>query len=251
MSAPEREQDLPSAPAGRVFASTHWSVVLSAADSSAPHAQESLEKLCRAYWYPLYAYVRHRGYEPHDAQDLTQEFFLRLLDKHYLAQVDRRKGKFRSFLLVAVNHFLANEWDRAKAAKRGGRVTFVSFDEAIAEESLQLENTAGASPEKIFERRWAMTILDQVIARLRKEFDDAGKAEEFAALKMFLMGEKSSASYADLARRFQTTEAALKMAVQRMRHRCGELLREEIANTVTTPQQVEEEVRLLFAALGG
>ena len=233
------------------FTTTHWSVVLNAAESTSSGGQEALEKLCRTYWHPLYAYVRHRGYEPHDAQDLTQEFFLRLLDKHYLAQVDPHKGKFRSFLIVAVNHFLANEWDRAKAAKRGGRVTFVSFDEATAEESLQLENMAGASPEKIFERRWALTILDQVIARLRKEFDEAGKTEQFEALKMFLMGEKSSASYADLAGRFHTTEAALKMAVQRMRQRCGELLREEIANTVTTPLQVEEEVRFLFGALGG
>ena len=231
------------------FATTHWGVVLAAGHSSSPDAQEALEKLCRTYWYPLYAYVRQQGHTPHDAQDLTQEFFLRLLQRHYLAQVDPHKGKFRSFLMVAVKHFLANEWDRAKAAKRGGRATFISFDEASAEKRYALESATDASPEKIFERRWALAVLDQVLGRLREEFEQVGKTKQFAALKIFLSGEKPSASYAELAAGLQTTEAALKMAVQRMRRRCGELLREEIAHTVASGEQVEEEIRCLFAAL--
>src|SRR2546421_8672265 len=231
------------------FTTTHWSVVLSAADSSAPGAQDALEKLCRTYWYPLYAFVRQRGHDAHDAQDLTQEFFLRLLEKHYLAQVDPHKGKFRSFLMVAVNHFLANEWDRARAAKRGGRGSFLSFDEVAGEKRYALEASVEASPEKIFERRWAMTVLDQVLVHLRHEFEQAGKAQQFEALKIFLSGDKPSASYAELATKLQTTEAALKMAVQRMRRRCNELLREEIAQTVASPEQVEEEIRCLFAAM--
>jgi len=235
---------------GTVFATTHWSVVLSAADASAPGAQEALEKLCRIYWYPLYLYVRQRGHEQHDAQDLTQEFFLRLLEKQYLAQVDPCRGKFRSFLIVAVNHFLANQWDRAKAAKRGGRITFVSFDEALAEQRYAIEAATDASPEKTFERRWAVTLLGQVLVRLRDEFAQAGKIQQFESLKIFLSGEKPSVSYAELAARLQTTEAALKMAVLRMRQRCGELLREEIATTVADPQQVEEEIRCLFAIMG-
>jgi RNA polymerase sigma-70 factor (ECF subfamily) len=234
----------------RWFTTTHWSVVLGATDASAPGAEESLEKLCRTYWYPLYAYVRQRSHPPHDAQDLTQEFFLRLLDKHYLAQVDPQKGKFRSFLMAAVNHSLANEWDRVRAAKRGGRVTFISFDDASAEQRYASELVTDASPEKIFERRWALVILDQVLGRLRDEFAKAGKTQQFESLKTFLMGERPAVSYAELAARLGTTEAALKMAVKRMRHRCAELLREEIAHTVSSSEQVEEEVRCLFAAMG-
>ncbi|PYJ03236.1 MAG: RNA polymerase subunit sigma-24 [Verrucomicrobia bacterium] len=240
----------PASSEKRWFTTTHWSVVLAAGHDSSPGAQEALEKLCRTYWYPLYAYVRQRGHEPHDAQDLTQEFFLRLLDKHYLAQVDRRKGKFRSFLMVAVNHFLANEWDRAKAAKRGGRVAFIPFEEASPEQRYALELVTDASLEKIFERRWALVVLDQVLAHLRDEFARSGKIQQFESLKMFLTGEKPSVSYAELAARLQTTEAALKMAVKRMRRRCAELLREEVAHTVDSPEQVEEEIRCLFAAMG-
>src|SRR5262245_28585690 len=232
------------------FTTTHWSVVLAAGHDSSPGAQEALEKLCRTYWYPLYAYVRQRGHTPQDAQDLTQEFFLRLLDKHYLADVDPSKGKFRSFLMVAVNHFLANEWDRANAAKRGGRVAFIAFEEAPAEQRYALELVTDASPEKVFERRWAMVVLNRVLAHLREEFAQAGRTEQFESLKIFLTGEKPSVSYAEVAVRLHTTEAALKMAVKRMRQRCAQLLREEIAHTVDSPEQVEEEIRCLFAAMG-
>src|SRR5215472_8598429 len=156
------------------FSTTHWSVVLAAGDSAAPGAAEALEKLCRAYWFPLYAYVRKLGYGPDDAQDLTQGFFLRLLDKHYLGQVDPQKGRFRSFLMVSIRHFLANELDRAKAAKRGGRIDFVAFDDPAVEQRYSLEANREASPEKVFERRWALAVLDRVLARLRQEFEEAG-----------------------------------------------------------------------------
>lgn len=248
--APEHSKLNSQGSGGQWFATTHWSVVLTAGQSASPGAAEALEKLCGTYWYPLYAYVRQRGHEPHDAQDLTQEFFLRLLDKRYLAQVDQSKGKFRSFLMVAVNHFLANEWDRVKAVKRGGGVRFVALDGASAEERYALEPVTDASPEKIFERRWALSVLEQVLAHLRDEFGQAGKAQQFEALKIFLTGERPSVSYAELAARLQTTEAALKMAVKRMRRRCAELLREEIASTLDSREQVEEEIRCLFAAIG-
>jgi RNA polymerase sigma-70 factor (ECF subfamily) len=235
-----------------VFATTHWSVVLSAAGDHSPAAEEALEKLCRAYWRPLYTYVRRRGLEPNDAQDLTQEFFWRLLDKNYLAQVDPRKGKFRSFLLVAVNHFLANEWDKARAVKRGGRVTFLPLDAGAAEEHLQpVPCSHTTSPEKLYEQSWSLALLERALTRLRQEACDAGRERQFAELKVFLTGERPSISYAELAVRLETTEAALKMAVQRLRRRFAELVREEIAQTVSSADEVEEEIRHLFTVLGG
>lgn len=231
------------------FASTQWGTVLSARGENDSAAGAALEQLCRAYWHPLYAYVRRRGHSPQDAEDLTQTFFHRLLDRNYLTQVDPRKGRFRSFLLVAMNHFLANQWDRAAAVKRGGRVTFVPLDAATTEERYAAETTARSSPERDFDRRWALAVLDRVLNRLRAEFESNGKGQQFDILKVFLTAEERPVSYATLARQIDTTEAALKMAVQRMRHRCGELLREEIAQTVTNSEDVEEEVRSLFEAL--
>jgi len=233
------------------FATTHWSVVtLAGGDSSIPAAQ-ALEKLCRAYWYPLYFFVRRRGYAVHEAQDLTQSFFARLLDMHYLNAVDRTKGKFRSFLLAALEHFLANEWRRAHAQKRGGSINFISLDDDSAEQQYLQVSAGDPSPEKLFEQQWAMTLLEQVLARLREEFVAAGKVNLFGELKIFLTGEKRAISYAELAGRLGTTEAAVKTAVSRMRQRYGELLREEIANTVSSPLEVEEELRTLYAALSG
>jgi RNA polymerase sigma-70 factor (ECF subfamily) len=234
------------------FATTHWSVVLSAADEHSPGARQALEQLCRAYWRPLYTYVRRRGLTPDDAQDLTQEFFWRLLDRNYLSQVDPRKGKFRSFLLVAVNHFLANEWDKARAVKRGGRVTFVPLDAAAAEEHLQaLSYSQSTSPERLYEQSWSLALLERALSRLRQEARDAGRERQFSELKILLTGERSSASYAELAVRLDTTEAAVKMAVQRLRRRFAELVREELAQTVSSPDEVEEELRHLFAVLAG
>lgn len=231
------------------FVTTHWSVVLSAKQEESATADAALERLCRNYWWPLYAFVRRRGYEAHDAQDLTQEFFARLLAKDFLRAVDRSKGKFRSFLLAAMENFLAKEWRRANAQKRGGQFTFVSTDAESAEQQYLQVPAANLSPEQLYEQQWATTLLNQTLTRLREEFVAAGKQAQFDAIKVFLTGEKHAASYAELAARLRTTEAALKMAVSRMKERYGELLKAEIANTVGDPKVVDEELRALFGAL--
>jgi len=231
------------------FTTTHWSVVLTAGDQDASESAAALETLCRSYWYPLYAYVRRRGYEPADAQDLTQEFFARLLSKDYLRAVDRTKGKFRSFLLAALEHFLANEWRRAQAQKRGGQFRFISLDDTSVEDQYRLAPASLDSPEQFFEQQWAITLLEHAVAKLRDEFTSSGKATFFEQFKIFLTGEKQAFSYAELAARMNTTEAAVKMAVSRMRQRYGELLRLEIANTVASPAEIDEELQALFAAL--
>ena len=201
------------------FTTTHWSVILAAARDQPSQSAGALEALCRVYWYPLYAYVRRRGHEAHEAEDLTQEFFSRILQSGFLRAVDPRKGKFRSFLLAAMEHFLANNWRDAHA------------------------------PEQLFEREWATALLEQVLKRLREEFRASGKAELFERLKLFLTGEKRATPYAELAAQLGTTEGALKMTVSRLKHRYGELLRSEIATTVAQPGEIEEELRALFAAL--
>ena len=232
------------------FATTHWSVIAAAATGpDSPHAREALETLCRTYWYPLYAYIRQHGQTHPDAQDVTQSFFLQLLDKNWLTQVDRRKGKFRSFLLVAMNHFLANEWRRLRTEKRGGHAVLISLDEATAEERWQLEPTTDATPETAFEQRWAAALLERVLYRLRAEQVTAGRSKLFDELKVFLVGRRGEVAYADLAARLESTEGALKMAVQRLRHRYGEILREEVANTVSSPDDVEAELRYLLTVL--
>jgi DNA-directed RNA polymerase specialized sigma24 family protein len=230
------------------FVTTQWSVVLTASGGTI-EADAALERLCSVYWLPLYAFIRRRGYEAHDAQDLTQEFFFRLLAKDSLRAVDRSKGKFRSFLLGALEHFLANEWRNAHAQKRGGKFSFVSTDIQSAEQQYLQVPHAGLSPKQTFERQWATTVLDQTLARLRGEWVASGKGTQFESLRIFLTGEKRASSYAELAARFGTTTAALKMTVSRMRKRYGELLREEIASTVSTDEEVDEEMRSLFAAL--
>ena len=234
---------------GEWFLTTHWSVVLTAREAASPQATEALEKLCRAYWWPLYAFVRRRGYDLPDAQDLTQEFFARLLEKKWLESVDRTKGKFRSFLLAALEHFLANEWRRSQAQKRGGQIMFMSLDEEGAEQQYLHVATAGLSPQQLFEQQWATALLDQVLAALREEFAMAGKGALFEEVKIFLTGEKRAVSYAALAAKLDTTEAALKMAVSRMRQRYGELLRAQIAHTVASSEDIDEELRVLLAAL--
>ena len=241
--------EAPGAVGQSLFTTTHWSVVLAAADQETSEAAAALERLCSTYWYPLYAYVRHRGHSPEDSQDLTQEFFCRLLQKNYLAHLDPRKGKFRSFLLAAINHFLANEWDRARTLKRGGQVTFLSLDEVQAEQRYQGEQLPARSPEEIYERTWAVALLDKVLGRLREETAASGQSTRFEHLKAALMGERPSLPYAELALKLGTTEPALKMAVQRLRRRYAELLREEIAHTVRGPEEVEDELRHLRAVL--
>ena len=244
---PDTEQS--DAASARCFVTTHWSVVLTAKQSESTEADAALERLCRAYWWPLYAFVRRRGYEAHDAQDLTQEFFARLLAKGFLQGVDRSKGKFRSFLLAALEHFLANEWRRAHAQKRGGNFTFISINDDSAEQPYLQVPASSLSPEQLFEQQWAMTLLNETIARLQEEFVATDKRALFEEIKFFLTGEKRAVSYAELAAKLGMTEAALKMAVSRMRQRYGELLRAEIANTVSSQDEVETELRALFAAL--
>lgn len=231
------------------FVTTHWSVVLSAQENCSSVADAALERLCRAYWWPLYAFVRRRGYEAHDAQDLTQEFFARLLAKDFLRAVDRSKGKFRSFLLAALEHFLAKEWRRANAQKRGGKFTFVSINDDSAEQPYLQVPASNLSPEQLFEQQWAIALLEQAVAKLRAEFIADGKATQFELLKITLTGEKRAETYARMAAKLETTEAALKMAVWRMHKRYGELLRAEITNTVTDPAEVEAELQALFKAL--
>jgi len=231
----------------RTFATTHWSVIQTAGQGTSAQADAALERLCHTYWWPLYAYVRRRGHQPHDAQDLTQEFFARLLAKDFLRAVDRSKGKFRSFLLAAMEHFLANEWRKAQAQKRGGGAAVISLDDTSTENRYQQLPSPELSPERVFEQQWYMTLLDQAVSRLREEFVSSGKGELFSEIKIFLT--RREGGYAELAVKLQTTEAALKMAVSLMRQRYGELLREEVADTVSSPSEVEAELRALVAAL--
>jgi len=211
---------------------------------------EALERLCRTYWFPLYAYVRRRGYDAEEAKDLTQEFFLRLLQKHYLAHADRSKGRFRSFLLTALNHFLANDWRRAQAAKRGGGQPLISLDDPAAETRYALEPLSDLTPEKIYERRWALTLLDRALGRLAAEYEAAGRSPQFERLQGFLATESGETRYAAVAAELGMTADAVGVAVHRLRYRYRELVREEIAHTVASPAEVEDEIRWLFTAVG-
>jgi RNA polymerase sigma factor (sigma-70 family) len=229
------------------FDSTRWSLILAARDRGSSDARAALGELCRAYWYPLYAFIRHRGHDHEVAEDLTQEFFLRLLESDDLVHVDRSKGKFRAFLLAACTHFLANERDRQRARKRGGGRKFVSIERADAEQSYALEPVDRLTPEALFARRWAMTLLDQTIDQLRSEFRRAGELDRFEALKPTLTGDRLG--YPDLADRLNITVGAAQVAVHRLRQRYREALRARIAATVDDPSQIDEEICDLFAAL--
>jgi RNA polymerase sigma-70 factor (ECF subfamily) len=232
-----------------IFATTHWSVVLNAADASSPSVAAALEQLCRTYWYPLYAFVRRKGNSPHDAQDLTQAFFARLLEKNYVAQANRERGRFRTFLLAALTHFLADEWDKTRRLKRGGGREVISFDAATAEERYRLEPVDQFDAAKLYERRWVTTLFDKVLARLEQEFRDSGKGELFDGLKSSLLAEECGSSYVEIGAGLSLTESAVKQAVHRMRLRYRELFREEIAQTVAGPGEVEDELEHLFAVL--
>ena len=232
-----------------VFATTHWSVVLSAGRLDTLGAGRALEKLCQTYWYPLYSYVRRRGYAPHDAEDLTQEFFARFLAHDWVANADREKGRFRTFLLSAMNHFLANEWDKARAQKRGGGARPLPLEVETAETRYVREPADRVTPEQHFERRWALTLLETVTSRLGAEFEQAGKAELFAALSPCLVGDRTAQPYEELAKKLALSEGAVKSAVHRLRQRYRELLRDEIAGTVAAPGDVEDELRHLITVL--
>jgi RNA polymerase sigma-70 factor (ECF subfamily) len=231
------------------FAATRWTLVLSAArGTQTPCAATAMAELCRIYWYPLYAFIRHRGHGAHDAEDLTQEFFARLLDRHFLAAADRDKGRFRTFLLMAVKRFLANEHDAAQTQKRGGGQRFVPLDGLQPENRYHREPADTLTPERLFEQQWALTLLDQVLTRLQAEMAAAGKAALFEAMKGHLAGSRDE-SYAATAARLGLSEGAVKVAVHRLRRRYRELLQEEIAHTVSGPEEIEDEIRYLFTCL--
>jgi len=238
-----------SGPGGaRSFTTTHWSLVLAAAHESRPEGRAALAALCQAYWHPLYFYIRRRGYRPDEAQDLTQAFFAAILEKGRLRAADPERGRFRSFLLASLNHFLANEWDRARAQKRGGGKV-LSLDMEDAEGRYRLEPADDLTAEKLFERRWAMTLLDLVLAQLRQEFARDGREHLFEQLKGHLGGPAADAPYRRVAADLGMTEAAVKMAVHRLRRRYRHLLRARIAQTVGSVGQIDEEIRRLFAAV--
>ncbi|SPE56243.1 RNA polymerase, sigma-24 subunit, ECF subfamily [Verrucomicrobia bacterium] len=232
-----------------VFSTTHWSVVLAAREGDSPQVSAALEELCRVYWYPLYVFVRRRGFSVEDAEDLTQEFFAHLLRRDFLRTVGREKGRFRSFLLAALRNFLATEWRRGHTAKRGGGRSFVSWEELRAEERYALEPVSEASPEDLYEQRWALVVVEQALQRLRKEFLAAGKAGHFETLKPWLSNEGSRADYTEVAVQWGVSAGAVGVAVHRFRRRFAELLRLVVAHTVAGPEEVEDEVQLIGRAL--
>ena len=232
-------------PAG--FPTTRWTVVVAAADRRQPESRAALISLCEAYWYPLYVYVRRRGYPPDQAQDLTQEFFVRVLEGRYLDRADPDKGRFRAFILSSLKFFLADEGDRSRAQKRGGG-TVLSLEFSSGEERYQREPAHKETPELIFDRRWAMSVIDRVMNRLRNEFVQHGRVDHFDRLKVFLL-DQGETPYATLAREMSTSEGALKVAIHRLRKRYRDLFRQEIAETVSDPADVESELRYLAAAL--
>jgi DNA-directed RNA polymerase specialized sigma24 family protein len=240
------ENQVAAPPRQNWFATTHWTVVLAAGDRGAPQAAEALEKLCRLYWYPLYAYVRRKGYNVHDAEDLTQAFFAHFLDKNYLARASQQRGRFRSFLLTSMQNFLAHEWERARAAKRGGGRTLLSWDEISGESRYALEPASDLSPDNIFEQRCAAMLFQKALSELQREMAAAGNSEQFERLKRFLSAKAQADDYAEAASGLGMTPGAVGVAVHRLRQRYGELVREEIAHTVATPAEVEEEMRYLI-----
>ncbi len=246
MSAEPQQPVPPIDPCG--FAPTRWSLIVAAREGPSPEARQALSQLCEVYWYPLYAYIRRRGHAADQAQDLTQEFFARLLERDFLGAADPEKGRFRAFLLASCKNFLANEHDRAAAQKRGGGRAPLSLGDA--EKLYSREASHGATPERLFERRWALTLLDRVLARLREEFTARGKGELFDLLRLYLVGDRGAPPQQQTAGALGMSVGALKVAVHRMRQRYRELLREEIAQTVGGPEQVDDEIRALFAVFG-
>ena len=228
------------------FETTQWSIVLAAGHRSSPAGQRALAELCEKYWYPLYAYVRRRVPDAQEAQDLTQAFFAMLLDKNYVAEADPERGKFRTFLLSSLGHFLANQWDRTRAQKRGGDRVHLSLDFDDGERRFSQEPATRLTAERVYDRQWGLTLLSQVLSRLRGEYAAAGKMPLFAELEQYITPSEHTASYTKAGAKLQMRAGAVKVAVYRLRRRYGELLRAEIAQTVADPADVDDEIRGLF-----
>src|SRR6266404_3807418 len=233
------------------FPATLWNVVMLAGGSSSEQGREALGKLCRAYWFPLYDYLRRQGKSPHDAEDLTQAFLLHILEKLTLGRAQPEKGRFRSFLLGSLQYFVADQHDTQQAQKRGGGIKFVELDHESAEKRYRAAPADNMDPSKLFDRRWAMTLLDRALERLEAEFDGPGRRERFEQLQVFLLGEPKTISYAEAGHSLGIKEGAVKVAVLRLRQRFRELLRAEIACTVTKEEEIEDEMRHLFNTLCG
>ncbi len=238
-----------SSPPQPLFLTTRWSIVLSARDRASSSSTLALESLCQAYWYPLYVFVRRQGHSAHDAQDLTQAFFARLLEKDYLRVVEREKGRFRTFLIVAVKRFLLNEWDKLRTEKRGGRFVHLSLDTELAESRYRDESSETLPADQVYERRWALTLLDQTMVRLRADYVKGGREREFDQLKASLTAERGEVAYRDIAATLQMTEGAVRVALHRLRKRFREIFREEISGTVSNVDDVDDEVRYVVAVL--
>jgi RNA polymerase sigma-70 factor (ECF subfamily) len=233
------------------FATTRWSLIVQARDKPSPDAHGALSELCQSYWYPLYCLIRRRSQNSHEAQDLTQEFFSRLLEKDFLGDVDQSRGRFRSFLSAAVKHFLSNENDKRKTAKRGGKQKILSLDMDwdSGESRFLVQPSHELTAENMFEREWALTLLNRVLSRLRDEQSEAGKSKQFETLQPFLTMDSETANYADVASQLGMEVTAARMAAHRLRQRYRSLLREEIAHTVANAEEIEDELRHLFTAL--
>ena len=246
MTATEQEPLTERMAKASAFNTTHWSVVLAAGGGASAAAQEALDKLCQSYWFPLYAFLRRQGRSPEDAEDLTQEFFARFLARDYFAMADRDCGRFRTFLLTSLKRFQTDEWRRGNRQKRGGGMTFISTAAAEAECRYSAEPSHDLSPDRLFERRWAEAVLEKVLSRLRLDYGSTGRAEVYSQLQQFLWGGQAELSYAEMGQRLGLTEGAVKVAVHRLRQRFRDLLRDEVAQTVESPNQVDEELQHLL-----
>jgi DNA-directed RNA polymerase specialized sigma24 family protein len=231
------------------FTTTNWSAVIASGEADVDEATAALERLCGRYWYPIYAFIRRRGTGPHEAEDLTQAFFAHLLEKETLKKADRRKGKFRSFLLSSLTNFLTNEWDKRQTLKRGGRCQIICLDEASADELYRHEPVETLTPEKLFDRRWALLVVEGVFTRLRQEYAAAGKERLFSLMEPGLTGDLGAGTCSKWAAVLNTTEGAARVALHRLRRRFGELLRSEVAHTVASPEEVDQEIRHLLAVI--
>ncbi len=233
------------------FSTTQWTAVLGVSHTDPERAAAALEELCRKYWYPVYAFLRRQGVGPHEAEDLTQSFYAFLLEYEALKKASRERGKFRTFLLTALTNYVRNEWDKAQAQKRGGGRRVLSLDEMAAEERYRHEPVDSLTPEKLFERRWALTLIEQVLARLKEEYFERGQTDVFKTLEPGLTGEVAPKLHASWAAALNLSEGAVRVALHRLRRRFGELLRNELGHTVADPAEVDEELRHLFRAMAG